>query len=67
MPKCIEEGCNIYAIYNINGENKGKYCSKHKTSNMVNVITKRCLFEGCTILNPIFDNIGGYGKLCFKH
>jgi hypothetical protein len=34
---------------------------------MVNVVSKRCEYEGCDIKNPNFDIQGGKGRFCHKH
>ena len=39
--------CKKQPNYNIEGETKALYCSYHKKENMINVITKTCMFEKC--------------------
>ena len=39
---CIDEGCKIRPIYNIEGETKSLYCLKHKLEGMVDVTHKTC-------------------------
>jgi EsV-1-7 cysteine-rich motif len=52
MPKvyhqiCIQEGCNTRAVFNFEGETRGKYCSNHVLDGMIDIGHKRCLQEGC--------------------
>ncbi len=43
MPQiCKGEGCKKNALYNINGE-KPLFCREHKSNNMVNVKSKKCI------------------------
>ena len=44
--KCID--CDKSGVYNLPTEIKGIYCKTHKKENMVNVITKHCIYENCT-------------------
>ncbi len=44
MPRyCVKDGCEIRASFNLEGETKALYCSKHKLDKMINVISKTCL------------------------
>ena len=67
MTKCEFDGCKTIAIYNIKGEKKGRFCSKHKEPNMIDVKNKKCEFDGCQI-EPTY-NIKGEKKtrFCSKH
>ena len=47
MTKCIEECCKKRPFYNFDGETKGLYCSPHKKSDMINVISPTCIEEVC--------------------
>ena len=49
---CKHEGCIVRAAYNIQGNKKGEFCLKHKSSEMVNVIDKKC---ECCNKQPMFD------------
>ena len=40
---CIFGDCELGASYNIEGETKRLYCSKHKKENMVDVVRPKCL------------------------
>ena len=60
MGKCEQEGCKTRAYFNIKGE-KGRFCGKHKWTDMVNVKSKRCEEEGCYI-EPTFGIKGGKGR-----
>ena len=47
MPKkCIE--CNKRPSFNVKGETKPLYCFDHRLVDMINVITKTCIYDGCT-------------------
>jgi len=50
MPKCRIYNCNVkYAYFNFHGEKQGIYCTTHKENGMIDVINRRCSYEGCTI------------------
>jgi hypothetical protein len=63
--KCNEINCNTQAIFS-SDEGKNRYCSKHKTPDMIDIVNRRCEFENCNS-QPNFDIKGGKGKLCVKH
>ena len=65
MGKCEQEGCNINAYFNVKG-GKGRFCNKHKTAEMINVIINRCEADRCDI-EPVFDIKGGKGRFCLSH
>ena len=61
--KCIE--CNKRPSFNVKGETKILYCSKHKKQGMINVATKRCL--ECNII-PSYNVKGEKkGLYCVEH
>jgi len=68
MPsKCKHEGCeSLSNVFDIKG-GKGRFCGKHKTTEMVNVKSKRCEHEGCESLSNSFDIKGGKGRFCVTH
>ena len=43
---CKEKDCIVKPTFNIEGE-KALYCLTHKTDEMVDVKSKRCIYEGC--------------------
>ena len=43
---CIYTDCKIRSLYNFEGIS-AKYCSLHKKEGMVDVNSKRCIYEGC--------------------
>ena len=54
MPKCSVKDktcefkdCKTRPSFNLEGEIKARFCSKHKEINMVNVNNKTCEFKGC--------------------
>jgi hypothetical protein len=66
MVTCSQEGCSSIARFNDKGNKVGKFCSKHKLDNMVNITIKVCQFEDCK-LKATFDNNNGKGKFCASH
>jgi len=65
MPKC--NLCNTRATFNIASEKTAKFCKMHKESGMIDVVNKKCEFDGCAI-HPVYNIIGSkIGKFCFKH
>ena len=65
--KCNHDGCTSRPSHNIEGA-PPIVCSKHKSDSMINVVTKnKCIYKGCTVLNPLFDYKGGKGRYCFTH
>jgi hypothetical protein len=65
VKKCKEKNCNDQPCYNLKGETKSLYCSKHKKQGMINVTTKRCL--ECDII-PSYNVRGEKPPLyCLKH
>jgi len=66
MPiKCEHEGCESRPSFG-NKRGKSRFCVKHKTAEMVNVISKRCEHEGCDS-RPNFGIKGGKGRFCVIH
>ena len=61
--KCVE--CDTRPNFNLKGETKPLYCSKHKKQGMINVTSKRCL--ECNTLSSY--NVRGETKplYCSKH
>lgn len=43
---CAEEGCKSISYYNYPGERR-KYCRLHKKENMISVVKRNCISEGC--------------------
>ena len=65
--KNICETCGIVAIFNIEGENWGRYCKSHKEINMVDVKNKKCIYPGCKT-KPNFNREGETkGLYCSVH
>ena len=64
---CISRGCIKRLRYNYLGENKGIFCSEHRTEDMIDYTKKNCLFEGCYTF-PSFNFPGkSTGKYCKIH
>jgi hypothetical protein len=55
------------AIFNFLGEKKGRFCSVHKHSNMVNVVNKHCEFDGCIGKRAMYNFFGEKPKYCSLH
>ena len=66
MKKCEQEGCNTCAGFGFVGEFT-RFCTKHKLAGMVDKYHKRCEYECCDSINPIFGLIGGKRQFCVKH
>ena len=65
VKKCIK--CNKQPIYNFSGEKSGIYCDEHKLIDMIDVIHKTCIYEGCDT-RPSYNLAGKkQGIYCFKH
>lgn len=41
--------CKTRASFNFEHETKGHYCSSHKDETMVDVVHKKCEYDGCKI------------------
>ena len=39
--------CDKIPVFNYKGESTGVYCNDHKLDGMINVMCKKCKFEGC--------------------
>ena len=63
----LTRGCEKIPAYNIRGEKKGRFCSEHRSPDMVNVISKTCEEDGCE-KQPTY-NIRGEkkGRFCADH
>ena len=62
---CNELNCMVIPNFNIEGETKGLYCSKHKKEGMINVISKTCI--ECK-KQPVFNvESKTKGLYCSKH
>ena len=65
MPKC--NACDKRATFNIASEKIAKFCKEHKSSDMIDVVNKKCEYENCN-KHPVYNIIGSkIGKYCSKH
>jgi hypothetical protein len=65
MPKCSGPECTKEAIFGLSKTDKNKYCKKHKTSEMTDVVNKKCL--SCNKI-PLFNFKGLKERLyCNEH
>ena len=64
---CAYEGCKTSARFNNPGEQKGRFCSRHKEPGMIDIVHPHCKVEGCTTLASF--NISGHsrGEYCSLH
>ena len=59
--QCIHPDCIKRSSFNILSKNKPEYCADHKLEEMIDVISKTCIHEGCT------SNAKGKTNQCVKH
>ena len=65
--KCEENGCETRPAFNIKGSRTARFCSLHKTANMVDIRNKTCEENGCET-RPIFNIKGSkIARFCSKH
>jgi len=65
VKKCKEKNCNDKPSYNLKGETKPIYCSKHKKDGMIDIRSKRCI--ECDVI-ATFNIVGEKnGLYCAKH
>jgi hypothetical protein len=62
---CNFEGCDKQSSFGLPG-GQGRFCAKHKTSEMINVKNKRCEHEGCD-KRPNFGLKGERAMFCASH
>ena len=64
---CKETNCKTLPTYNVEGETKALFCSKHKLENMVDIKHKPCIHLNCKT-RPTY-NVEGETKalFCSKH
>jgi hypothetical protein len=65
MPACEIIGCCITATYGYT-KYKGLRCLEHRNTDMIDVISRRCLSEGCKC-QPIFGLKGKKPGYCLQH
>lgn len=46
MPICTVNDCKTWALYSLPG-NSAEKCGKHREPGMINVVVKKCNYEGC--------------------
>ena len=54
---CNFFNCKKIASYNVEGEINALYCREHKSTNMINVKSKICIYPNCKIQSS-FNIIG---------
>jgi hypothetical protein len=57
MTICKKIGCKTRATFNSIGSKSAKFCGKCKKEDMVDVVSKRCIFEGCQTI-PGYNHPG---------
>lgn len=45
--RCIADGCNTYACYNLEGETRAKFCKSHAEPGMIDIKHKTCQHPDC--------------------
>jgi hypothetical protein len=63
MVICKKEGCDKNASYSVLGDG-AKFCKKHKSNEMVDVVSKRCI--ECDLRQPCYNFDGEKPKYCKK-
>jgi hypothetical protein len=66
---CNQKDCSKHPCFNYKGEKKGLYCAKHGFEfGMIDVRSRRCKQEGCSIISPCFNKEGEKkGVYCKYH
>ena len=64
---CATEDCKTSARFNHVGEQKGKFCSRHKEPGMVDIVHPHCKIEGCTTLASFNMPGESRGEYCSQH
>lgn len=62
---CAFKGCNLSPSFNLPGKIR-KYCSIHKTSEMINIYAGKCIIKDCN-KHASFNYINNTAKFCFSH
>jgi hypothetical protein len=63
---CIHKDCKIRPNYNTKGAPKALYCFTHKSTEMINIISKICIYPDCKT-QPTFNTKGEPALYCFTH
>lgn len=63
---CKYIACGKRAYYNNISENKAEYCYIHKTENMINIYSKKCIIENCD-KTPSYGIIKNKPTHCIIH
>jgi hypothetical protein len=66
MTICEANECSKQAYFNTEGLSKGRFCSAHKSGDMVNVKDKRCNNAECK-QRPSFNILGSKPLYCGEH
>jgi hypothetical protein len=65
---CQYDGCTVtYPVFNYEGQGGGRYCTKHKKPEMINVRKQRCQYDGCIGTRPSFNYEGQRAIYCVQH
>jgi len=63
---CNHEDCETIANFNIPGSTNGRYCFAHKYVDMIDVIVKRCIHDGCD-KRALFNKREEPARFCSVH
>lgn len=66
MAKCKDKNCNKYASFNIKGQ-QPVYCLQHKSDEMINVVSKKCIIDECGKLSIFNFPNESFGIYCVQH
>lgn len=59
--------CSKQASYGVEGSRRRQFCAQHAEDGMIDVCSKRCIFEGCS-KHPTFGVAGSRKReFCSKH
>ena len=52
---CLAAGSRVQASFNYADQRGARFCSKHKSDGMIDVVHQRCEHEGCDSITPTYD------------
>ena len=64
---CATEDCKTSARFNHLGEQKGKFCSRHKEPGMVDIVHPHCKIEGGNTLASFYMQGESRGEYCSQN
>jgi len=64
--RCIENGCNTRASYNLSTGMKPIYCPEHKLDKMINITNNKCQYFKCSEI-PLYGLLNKKPQYCISH